>query len=319
MKESNIFQERQEEQKKYQEYITPNKLREFLSFEVGDVKDKIIFDPCVGSGQLLFNIEAKEKIGVEIQEKAAKLARENNIKVFNQDYIFFDDSQIKYDVVITNYPFSLKPSKEQKKYLESQKEYKKFMGKLDRVFIKKSFQNAKKGFYLSFPGILYRREELEFRKWLIENNYLEGVYFLNNLDFENTNIAISLLILNKEKKNEKIKLKTFDNYQEVQSEEKTNQDFINNNFTISISPLETKKEEIDIKKFNRELYQKEKDNYFNFIFKETEIKEMLNETPFPLVGFPNREEIIKDINERLRLLACLPKSEKIDLPENLYN
>ena len=299
MKESNIFKKARETQSKYQEFITPFALREFIKRELGDVKNKIIFDPCLGSGQLLYDLECKKKIGCEIQEKACECARENGIdEVYNQDYIFFDDSQITYDVVITNYPFSLTPSEEQKKEIEEKENIKKFTGKLDRVFIKKSFLNAQKGYYLAFPGILYRREEKEFREWIIENNYLESVYFLEKTNFENTNITILLLILSKEKKDNKVKLKRYKEYEEKQSEETTEEELIKNNFTISLPEIK-ENEEIDINKVNTELYQKHLNNFFTFLKKELELKDLLGDV---FCGIPKREEIIKDLQERIKEL-----------------
>lgn len=45
----------------FAEFITPIPLREFLKKEVGDCKDKTIFDCAVGSGQLLYNNYMNDK------------------------------------------------------------------------------------------------------------------------------------------------------------------------------------------------------------------------------------------------------------------
>ncbi|MGL4898125.1 MAG: N-6 DNA methylase [Cetobacterium sp.] len=197
-----------EQKKKFMEFITPQKIRDILIEKVG--KRDVVFDPCVGSGQLINNIDCRIKIGNDINNNAIEYAIENGIISTCCDYILFDDSNIYYDTVISNYPFSLKPTYEQKRYIESHNflrnftNYKgKFVGVLDVIFILKSFIKSEFGFYLCFPGISYRKNELKFRKYLFDNRFVKEVGLISNAGFQDTNISILYLELTK-KKNEVI-------------------------------------------------------------------------------------------------------------------
>lgn len=111
MEEYSLLEEIKKTKKQFAEFLTPEKLRLFLAKEVG--KCNVIFDPCVGSGALLFNIDANKKIGNDFNEKSVYFANKNGIESTNYDYITMDDSNINYDVVVSNYPFSLTPTEEQ--------------------------------------------------------------------------------------------------------------------------------------------------------------------------------------------------------------
>ncbi len=69
---------------------------------------------------------------------------------------------------------------------------------LDFIFILKSFNLAKEGLYLCFPGIGYRSAEEKFRKYLIENKFIKEFGILNNCKFAHTSISIFFLHLTKE-------------------------------------------------------------------------------------------------------------------------
>jgi len=189
------------------EFITPLKLREFIASKVkGDNLN--ILDISVGSGQLLFCLKDRinHLIGYDVNTEAlntAKLNFKEQITIYNEDYILASD--IKSDICISNYPFSLKPTKEQKEAILSHSFLKTFFvgkkdvtGLLDFIFILKSFNNVKEAFYLCFPGIAYRKNELNFRKYLIENNYIACYGMLNNCKFTHTSIPILYLHLKKE-------------------------------------------------------------------------------------------------------------------------
>ena len=173
------------------EYITPEKLRQFLAQKI--TKENItVLEPAIGSGQLLFEI--KERIalidGYDVNQSALNCVKENfegKINVFNQDFITSTVNKT-YDYAIANYPFSLPMTEEQKEFIanddflqsffvkkkqestENLFEAKPFVkpdnvnGKLDFMFILKSFQYAKEGLYFCFPGIAYRGQEEKFRK-----------------------------------------------------------------------------------------------------------------------------------------------------------
>lgn len=224
--------------KKNAEFITPQKLRDYLKEEVGDVKDKIIFDCSIGSGQLLYGIDAKYKIGVDIQDRK-EVCLKNGINEFYQnDYILFDDRNINYDICISNYPFSLRATDEQETYLKNYYGTKKINKTLDEHFIIKSFNKAKeKGFYLCFPGIAYRRTEKGFRINIIDNNYVEKAILLENCNFEATTINIWYLKLNKNKQDNNVILGVKDMNGEIEDyiENKTIDELKEEDYKLFIS------------------------------------------------------------------------------------
>jgi hypothetical protein len=207
------------------EYITPEKLRQFLAQKI--TKENItVLEPAIGSGQLLFEI--KERIalidGYDVNQSALNCVKENfegKINVFNQDFITSTVNKT-YDYAIANYPFSLPMTEEQKEFIanddflqsffvkkkqestENLFEAKPFVkpdnvnGKLDFMFILKSFQYAKEGLYFCFPGIAYRGQEEKFRKYLIENKFIKEFGIINNCKFDHTQIPILFLHLTKE-------------------------------------------------------------------------------------------------------------------------
>lgn len=231
------------EAKKLAEYITPLKLRQFLASKI--TKDNLtILEPAIGSGQLLFEItkQIKEIDGFDVNSNALEMASKNfnNINTHNVDFITSDIAK-HYDVAIANYPFSLSPTNTQKKYIASDNFLKQFFikkqnsdnlfdevikkakpddvkGKLDFIFILKSFLYAEEGFYFCFPGIAYRNEEEKFRKYLIENKCIKEFGILHNCKFDHTSISILFLHLTKEA-NETTKSFTLDFKTDVLLEE----------------------------------------------------------------------------------------------------
>lgn len=211
------------EAKKRAEYITPESMREFLKNKVAG-SELTILEPAIGSGQLLFNLkeQIKEIDGFDVSSSALELARKNfsNINAYNEDFITKPLTKT-YDLAIANYPFSLRPTEAQKEYIANDNFLKQFFikkqnndnlfndvivkvkpddvkGKLDFIFILKSFFYAREGLYFCFPGIGYRNEEEKFRKYLIENKYIKEFGMLHNCNFDHTSISILFLHLTKE-------------------------------------------------------------------------------------------------------------------------
>lgn len=263
MKEVDYLKETKEKQRKLMQYITPEKLRLFIAEKVGKVDT--IFDGCVGSGQLLFNINARVKLGNDIDKESSIIANENGIKTTNEDYILLDDSNINYDTAISNYPFGLRATEEQKKYLESiplinKLTNGKFSGYLDFMFIYKMFllkDSCKKGYFLCGSGIGYRGgKELQFRKYLIDNNYIEEITILEDCGFDNTKIPILYLKLNKDKINDKIKVRKYINYELIVEKEITLEDIKQEGYSLTVErflDLEETEEEIDIQDINKQI------------------------------------------------------------------
>lgn len=254
------------------EYITPIALRQFLASKI--TKDNFtVLEPAIGSGQLLFELKDKvrEIDGFDINNLSIEKAKANfgeKLNAFNQDFITAEISK-QYDYAIANYPFSLPPTEKQKEFIANDKFLKTFFskqkdtnaliemeavvkpesvnGKLDFIFILKSFQHAQEGFYFAFPGIGYRSQEEKFRKYLIENKFIKEIGTLNNCKFDHTSISILFIHLTKTP-NETTKSFTLDF--------KTNEliegvaTFENNAFDFPKKEIE--KEQIDILEVSKE-------------------------------------------------------------------
>jgi hypothetical protein len=210
--------------KKNAEYITPPALRQFLASKIN--KDNItVLEPAIGSGQLLFALSEKISLidGYDINENALHTAKQNfgnKINIYNDDFIVCNIDKT-YDYAIANYPFSLKATDEQKLFIANDRYLSQFFtqsnkkqkenllglhpstdisnikGRLDFIFILKSFQYATEGLYFCYPGIGYRSEEEKFRKYLIENKFIKEYGIINNCKFEHTAIPILFLHLTK--------------------------------------------------------------------------------------------------------------------------
>lgn len=204
------------------EYITPVALRKFLASKI--TKDNFtVLEPAIGSGQLLFELKdkVKEIDGFDINKTSIETAKANfgeKLNEFNQDFITAEIIK-QYDYAIANYPFSVKPTEEQKEFIANDRFLKTFFqkekdtntliemeavakpkdvsGVLDFMFILKSFQFAQEGLYFAFPGIGYRGQEEKFRKYLIENKFIKEFGQLNNCQFDHTTISILFLHLTK--------------------------------------------------------------------------------------------------------------------------
>ena len=192
------------------EFITPQKLRQFISDKVSGNNLRVL-EPAVGSGQLLFNLidRINSVEGFDVNNDALVYAKENfgnKAILHNLDFI---TAEIKeYDVAISNYPFSLKPTDEQQAYILADPFLSRFYngkvtGVLDIVFILKSFNAVQEGYYLCFPGIGYRGSEKRFREWLISNKHIQEYGLIEECAFEHTSISILFLHLTK-KPNERV-------------------------------------------------------------------------------------------------------------------
>lgn len=215
------------EAKKRAEYITPVALRDFLASKITKYNITVL-EPAIGSGQLLFNVKNQIKLidGYDVCEEAINVSKANfqgKLNAFNADFITANIEK-EFDVAIANYPFSLPPTDEQKEFISqdaflrqfydknhikdgglidsnsitSKIKAKDIKGKLDFIFILKSFYYAQEGHYLAFPGIGYREQELKFRKYLIDNKLIKEIGIINNANFQHTTISVLYIHLTKE-------------------------------------------------------------------------------------------------------------------------
>lgn len=189
------------------EFITPPILRKFIANKIKG-ENLNILDVSIGSGQLLFDLSNRLSsiIGYDVNNESLQACKQNfknKVVLYNQDFITSNLKETQ-DICVCNYPFSLRATKEQESYVLqddflSQFYDKKVTGLLDFVFILKSFNYVKDGYYLCFPGIAYRKQEEKFRKYLIDNEFIKEYGLIENCQFEHTSISILYIHLSKEK------------------------------------------------------------------------------------------------------------------------
>jgi len=300
------------------EYITPQALRQFLAQKI--TKNNItVLEPAIGSGQLLFALRDKitEIDGFDVNDNALKVASSNfteKLNAFNQDFIATEINK-QYDYAIANYPFSLKPTEAQKEFIANDDFLKIFFQKekntntlieveavvkpenvngcLDFIFILKSFKYAHEGLYFAFPGIGYRSQELNFRKYLIDNKLIKEIGQINNAGFENTTISILYIHLTKEP-NEKTKSFTLD----LKTNEMLEGFATFENYTFDYPRKEVKKEYIDAVALEKEIRESVIKNLVNEIEASRRVYEIDIELRHKLPTIEEwKQEIIKAVEK----------------------
>ena len=239
-----------------QEYLTPSELIDVCYDLLGNTTGKVLFDCATGSGQLLFKHNGVKK-GCEIGENSYKVALKNNVDCVLHDYITLDDINIQYDYVIANPPFSIRANEKQYNYLQSRYcfQFQKINKILDQWFVIKSFEKATKGVYILFPGLCYRQQEDLFRKYLINNNYLSSIYWFDSCLFEDKKVNVIVILLDKNKPNNNIAFRKYDDkYKLVKEETKTTEDIKKADYKLEPPYIEQKKEQIDIDAVENALY-----------------------------------------------------------------
>ena len=230
-------------------YLKTRMLDYVYEFKYGKITE--IADLCCGAGSLLkvFNDDAV-KYGCDIEASFIKEADKNIKGTFKCDSIFnepFGNKRFKY--ITGNYPFSTcGDGKAVTQQLSSPVE---FSNRLDSAFIYANLKALTEDglcLLLGFPGILYRSgKEKVFRKYLIDNNYLEAIEEIpaDKEFFDDTVIQTVLMVLRKNKTDDKI---TFIN-QHGEKRAVLKKEIIENDYSLTVnSYIEhlTQKEEIDI-------------------------------------------------------------------------
>ena len=191
-----------------------------------------IYDPACGSGSLL--LQAKKQFdehiieegffGQEINHTTYNLARMNmflhNIN-YDKFQIALGDTLINpqfkedkpFDAIVSNPPYSIKWIGSDDPTLINDDRFAPAgvlppKSKADFAFILHSlnYLSAKgRAAIVTFPGIFYRGgAEQKIRKYLIENNFVECVISLAPNLFFGTSIAVNILVLAKNKKDDKV-------------------------------------------------------------------------------------------------------------------
>ena len=195
--------------------MTPDAVGIFVSYLVGKFmktqKEFTIFDPAVGTGNLLFAIlnQLPEKeisaYGVEIDETLIKLAyaganlQEHPMQLFNQDSLeplFIDPA----DVVVSDLPVGYYPN--DVRAMEFELKADNGHSYAHHLFIEQSVKHAKEGGYLFFiiPNNIFVSEEAHnLNNFLKSNTHIQGMVQLPLSMFKNETAAKSILIFKRKK------------------------------------------------------------------------------------------------------------------------
>jgi len=210
--------------KKAGEFYTPQEVSTILARIVTLDKDRLesVYDPTCGSGSLLLRVskekEVKDFYGQELNQTTYNLARMNMILHgirYNQFDIKLGDclenpqhSDMKFDAVVANPPFSAKWSSD-KKFMNDErfKEYEKLApkSKADYAFVEHMIYHLNEEGTLAVVlphGVLFRSAaEEKIRRHLIEEkNYLDAVIGLPKNIFYGTSIPTCILVFKKLRK-----------------------------------------------------------------------------------------------------------------------
>ncbi|WP_417789137.1 type I restriction-modification system subunit M [Terasakiella pusilla] len=255
------------------EFFTPQHVSKLIAQLAIHKQDKVnkIYDPACGSGSLL--LQAKKHLkehlveegfyGQEINHTTYNLARMNmflhninydkfEIELGNTltDPHFGDDKP--FDAIVSNPPYSVKWIGSDDPTLINDDRYAPAgvlapKSKADFAFVLHalSYLSSKgRAAIVCFPGIFYRGgAEQKIRKYLVDNNYVETVISLAPNLFFGTTIAVTILVLAKNKTNTDIQF--IDASGEEFFKKGTNNNFMEDGHIAKIMELFDSKENID--------------------------------------------------------------------------
>ena len=201
-------------------FYTDEKLANMLADELSKSPFNIkeVYDPTCGAGNLLavFSDDVV-KYGQEINPEQAEVARQrlNNAYIATGDTLVnpaFTDRKFRH--IVANYPFSIKwqptpdPRWNDAPTLPPP-------SKADYAFILHILSMLDEdgvAVTLNFPGVLYRgAREGKIREWLVRQNLIDSVTWIEGGYFEDTDIATALVVFRKHREATSIK---FANHQD---------------------------------------------------------------------------------------------------------
>ncbi|MBS9775044.1 MAG: type I restriction-modification system subunit M [Tenacibaculum sp.] len=199
---------------------------ELVSWVIEEIKNKNdiknLLDIGTGSGcipiSIKKNITNLDVYALDISSEAIKIAKQNskqnnvNISFIEDDILQIKKLKQKFDVIVSNPPYSIKWDGKDDINLVNDERFSVAgvlapKSKADLAFIMHSLSYlASNGTaaIVCFPGVMYRGgAEQKIRKYLVENNYIDGVIQLPSNLFFGTSIATCILVLKKGKKDNK--------------------------------------------------------------------------------------------------------------------
>lgn len=215
------------------EYFTPQHVSKLIAQLALHKQDKVnkIYDPAAGSGSLL--LQAKKHFdnhvieegfyGQEINHTTYNLAR-MNMFLHNVNYdkfnIVLGDTLIKpyfgdekpFDAIVSNPPYSINWIGSDDPTLINDERFAPAgvlapKSKADFAFVLHALSYLSgrgRAAIVCFPGIFYRGgAEQKIRKYLVDNNFVESIISVAPNLFYGTSIAVTLLVLSKNKKENK--------------------------------------------------------------------------------------------------------------------
>lgn len=239
-------------------FYTPSELALLMKSYVS-ITPKNVYDPTCGDGALLSVFDDNvPKYGQEINQQQLEVA---NKKLVNFTGVCGDTLQNpafkdqKFSLIMANPPFSIKWNPNKDERLENYPALPP-PSKADYAFIAHILHYLSdngEAIVLCFPGILYRgNAEGKIRQFLIERNYIDRVVSIPGGYFIDTNIATNLIVLRKNKQDDRIVFEDKENniIKEVNIEEIRKNDYnlsINNYIQIevpkeNVDPIELEKE-----------------------------------------------------------------------------
>lgn len=172
-----------------------------------------IVDFCIGGAGLLVPFgENVEWYGCDTEAEFVEYCN----KIYRGDFRVasaFDKpfGDKKFNHIVGNFPFSLKCDKTEAKRLAGEFGYPyELSTTLDDAFILANLHYlAENGtcILISSCGVCYRgKKEAQFRKWLLENNYIEAVEHIDGYkNFDDTKIPTTLFVIKKNRVSDTIK------------------------------------------------------------------------------------------------------------------
>lgn len=191
-----------------QRHHTPNELVELMSKIVNIQDGDIFYDPACGSGEFISAMFNKNVMiyGTESIIERAKISKLKMLATGNNPLNittpYFNDNNLpeKFDIILSNPPFSLKtPENMQKKiciYGEPP------VSNADFIFLQFCIYKLKNNGCAAIimpDSILFRSgKEQEIRKSFIEKGHISTIIFLPKGIFKNTYVPTSILLLRKQ-------------------------------------------------------------------------------------------------------------------------